>query len=324
MSTEPVTTEPVDAVSVERWGAERLADLTALCAAALPDERVTEDDLEALCFAPDGHDPTGPMGVTAVWGTADGKGAIVASVRRTDGADAPPTGYVQLLVVDPSRRRRGIARRLVAEVEDWARGHGATAVQAGGAAPVYLFTGVDSRWMDAVCCFEGLGYGRTAVELDMFCPTRMTQRRPVPAGVVIDRVVDDADLRDLVEWSDRFWPWWTTEFARAASAATVVVARAADPSGRGEVIGAAAHSVGRLGVVGPVAVDPGRFKGGIGAALMAAVLSELSVAGVQRAEIAWVSTVRFYARACGAKVGRASQVLRRALPEAPPAVASPS
>lgn len=292
------------------WGPDRLGDLTGLCAAALPDEHLSPDDLESLAWAPDVRDEHGPLGESRVWGMPDGTGAVVASLRHHGGAGSAPTAYVQLLVVHPARRRRGIARALVGAVEQWAGERGASAVQVGGAAPLYLFTGVDSRWTDAVCCFEALGYRRTAVELDLACPTR-TRRAPVPAGVVVEPVVSDRDLAELVEWADRCWPAWTAELRRAGAAGTAVLARDVDAS---EVVGAAAHSVGRLGVVGPVAVDPRVHGVGIGAALMSELLAQLSVAGVQRAEIAWVSTVRFYVRTCGATVLRASQVLRRDLP----------
>jgi hypothetical protein len=60
-------------------------------------------------------------------------------------------------------------------------------------------------------------------------------------------------------------------------------------------------------------VDPSRHGGGVGALLMAAVLSDLSAAGLRTAEIAWTSTVRFYRQVCDARVGRASVVLRRDL-----------
>jgi mycothiol synthase len=243
------------------------------------------------------------------------------SFRRPDGPGTAPTAFVQLLVVHPARRRRGIARRLLAEVERRAVEQGASAVQIGAAPPLYLYTGVDTRWTEALCCFEALGYSRVAMELDLVCSTRPA-RAATPRGVSIARVGSDAEVSDLAEWSQRCWPAWTTEFVRAAEAGTAVLAR----SGSGAVVGAAAHSVSRLGVVGPVAVEPGSLNGGIGSALMSAVLADLSVAGLQRAEIAWVSTVRFYVNSCGARVNRTSQVLRRpaAVPEPPVQIASAS
>jgi GNAT superfamily N-acetyltransferase len=298
---------PEDAAPVTTWGPAGLHDLVDLARAALPGEPLTPDDLESLCFGPTLH------GATTVLATADGHAAAVVSL----GSEA--RAHLQLLVVHPSRRRRGLARRLVHEAERWAATRGATQLVVGAGAPVYLFTGVDSTWTEALCCFEALGYRREAVELDLVCPTRPSTRTPVPEGVVLERVGDDARAAALAAWSERLWPQWSAELERAAAAGTAVVAR---EGADGPILGAAAHSVGRLGVIGPVAVDPARHGGGVGAALVAAVLADLSAAGLDRAEIAWVSTVRFYVRACGARVGRTSVVLVRDLADLAVAVAS--
>ena len=76
-----------------------------------------------------------------------------------------------------AQRARGVAE-VVGGAERWAAAQGATALVVGAAAPVYLFTGVDSTWTEALCCFESLGYERVAVELDLVCPTRPSTRPP--------------------------------------------------------------------------------------------------------------------------------------------------
>ena len=281
---------------VESWGADRLDDLVELVGVALPGEAVSADDLDSLRIAPG----------TEVLGVGSGHGAVVLSCAPSGSA------HVQLLVVHPARRRRGLARQLVDAAQRWAAERGASRLVVGAGAPVYLFTGIDSTWTEALCCFEALGYERVGVELDLVCPTRPPHRPVVPPGVSVERVTSDEEVAALVAWSQRTWPGWTAELERAAQAGTVVVARS-----EGAVVGAAAHSVGRLGVIGPVAVDPLRQGGGVGAAMMAAVLADLSTAGLDRAEIAWVSNVRFYARACGARVGRASVVMARDLAPRP-------
>ena len=296
------------------WGAAELERLVRLCAAALPDESLTADDLETVgllgpaggqvelvgCSGPDGQD----------------LGAAIVSVVDPEMTDV---AQLQLLVVHPAARRRGVARSLVDAAEGWARERGAAALVVGAGAPTYLFTGVDTRWTDALCCFEALGFRRTGVELDLVCPTSPSGRNasaeartPETSGVsvVVQAVRDDADAAGLQQMVVAHHPQWTPEFAAAAAAGTVVLAR---EDGGGRVLGAAAHSVNRVGVIGPVAVAPDVQGAGVGRRLMEAVLAELSTAGFRQAEIAWVSTVRFYVRTCGARVGRSSVVLRRDL-----------
>lgn len=301
---------------VERWGPERFEDLLALCAAALPDEVLALDDLEAV-LAPhgEGTSDTEPAPVVMVLVEGD---APVAAAAATLGPEAGgPSAHLQLLVVHPARRRRGHARRLVGELERWAVAHGSPVLVVGAGAPFYLFTGVDSRWTDALCCFEALGYLRVGAELDLRCPTvtprsvRDARPRASQVAVAVGHVVEPPDVEELQEWVASTFPHWSPELARAARVGTALLAR----DEHGGIVGAAAHSVSRMGVVGPVAVDPSAQRSGVGAALMDAVLTDLATAGLSEAEIAWTSTVRFYARVCGARVGRTSLVLRRDLVE---------
>lgn len=306
---------------LRRATAADLPGLVGLCNASLTHAEVVSDDLEALLFAepapasfvidqtdavafvvdsPDGREPIGMIGVT------------LASVF------GEPSAHLQVLAVAPGARRRGIARVLVDAAEEWAIERGAATLTVGGGAPFYLFTGVDSRWTDALCAFEALGYERVDAELDLVCPTRRKAARTAAHGtaasttsaVTVAAVRDTDTAAALAEFATTHWPLWAAEFDRAGAAGTVFVAT--DPTS-GAVLGAAAHSVGRLGVIGPVAVDPNTQGRGVGSALMAAVCSELSVAGLDEAEIAWTSTVRFYSLACGATVGRSSLLLRREL-----------
>lgn len=312
-------------------GVHDLARVLELCALALPDEALTLDDLEAVTVptvdphagAPQDDDVADAADEAlvrcidvAAWGVDLGgalAGVAVASLTDVVGVR---TAHLQLLAVHPARRRRHTGGRLVAEFERWARDRGAGELVIGAGAPFYLFTGVDSRWTDALCCFEALGYRRAETELDLVCattppagpaagrPTQPTGRHPVQ----LCHVGDDEAAATLRAWVRRHYPHWQAEFERAAQQGTVVLA----VDGEGSLVGAAAHSVTRTGVIGPVAVEPGVQRSGVGVQLMRAVLAELSAAGLRQAEIAWTSTVRFYARACGARVGRASVVLRKA------------
>ena len=302
---------------IVEWDHSRAGELVALCAAALPEESIGIDDVEAVCFR---GSPTSPEDILQVvdvvtLATGSGTGAVTLSVT---GVGEHRSAHVQLLVVHPARRGRGIATALVRAAEQWATERGLGELTVGGAAPFYLFTGIDSRWTAAVCLFESLGYERTGTELDLSCatrgstPSRSSPSHPPSTEVVVQHVDDDERAAALMAMVQRDWPLWSAEFRRAADAGTVVIAR---DGAEGPVLGAAAHSVSRLGVIGPVAVDPTAHGRGIGSELMSVVLADLSVAGLRTAEIAWTSTVRFYAKACGATIARTSLLMRRTLGE---------
>lgn len=292
---------------IERWAPGRLADLAGLCAVALPDERLLPEDLEACCFDDPVADPDGGrVGPSITLGIdgPDGRplAAVAVAFRRGGGL---ATAHLQLLVVHPDARGRGLGRALVEAAEREAADRGAARVCVGAAAPFYLFTGVDTRWTDALCCFERLGYERSGVELDLVCPTRLPPADG-PPGLALVPVRSDAEAGEVIGFAERCYPHWRAEFAKAAAAGTAVLARR-----DGATVGAAAHSVNRFGVVGPVGVDPDLHAQGVGAALVRALLADLAVAGCEQAEIAWTSTVRFYARCCRARVLRASLQLGR-------------
>lgn len=308
----------VAACAVERYGRDRLDQIVEVVAAAFPGESILADDLERVCFDDVAtsvrlaHDSTVIMstGETAVFGCSDGKGIIVATTRSLDNWRRV---VVQLLAVDPGSQRNGRGRELMAAVEDWARSLGVTNIEIGGAAPFYLFTGVDTRWVGAQCFFEGLGYTRTAVELDLVCSTAGSTLTTAP-GIAVERALSDEQVNELVEFCEAFYPQWAPEFLRGVDHGTVVMAREVNEDGTtGPVIGAAAHSVNRLGVIGPVGVAPTVQRGGTGASMMTVLLGDLRAADVATAEIAWTSTVRFYQRCCNATVGRSVQLYARTL-----------
>ncbi len=241
------------------WEPDRAGELAVLWSAAMPNDPIGVDDVEAVCF---GHGLTSPDDVlqvvdAATIATASGSGAVTVTVT---GVGEHRSAHLQLLVVHPGRRSRGIGRVLVAAAEQWVRDRGIDELTVGGAAPFYLFTGIDSRWTPAICLFESLGYERSGAELDLSCATRGSAARRAGTGadaVVVESVDDDERAAALMAMVERDWPLWSAEFRRAAEAGTVSIAR--DGEG-GAVLGAAAHSVSRFGVVGPVRGRAGRSR----------------------------------------------------------------
>ena len=271
---------------MEPWGPARVDDLAALVGAAMPGEALTAEELLACCW----DDPA-----AAVLGDDDGYGAV-GVVTRTVGDAA--VGFVVVLAVAPVAQGEGRGRRLLDAAVAWSADRGCREVHAGGSAPFYLWPGVDTRWTRGLCLFESAGFERVGAEVNMSCVS--TFRAAPPPGVVVDRVVADADAEAVHAFCVAHFPHWVPEVARGIEQGGCFFGRADGA----EVIGFACHGVNRAGWLGPMGTDPGRRRAGVGAALLSAVCADVAAGGRLDVEIAWVGPVGFYARSAGAAVSR--------------------
>ena len=279
---------------MDAWERSRAGDLAALAAAAVPDEHLTADELEACCWD--------TVGVAAVLALPGGEGAVAVGVDDGGGTLDEPVGMVRFLAVAPEARREGRGRRLVEAAHEWAFSHGVRRVVAGGLGPFYLWPGIDVASTPALCLAEAVGYRPVGAALNMTCTTGF--RAHVPPGVAVRRVLEDGDVAAVTAFCEQVFadrPAWRHEVARGIEHGACL---AALDTGSGETVGFACHSVNRAGWFGPTGTDP-RVRGrGVGAALLSAACVDLAVAGFRSAEIAWIGPVGFYARTAGATVSR--------------------
>src|SRR3954453_2048044 len=164
-------------MAIERWTDDpaRAADVAVVCDAALPGENLTEDDLAACLWDGGAGDPF------VVFGASDGSGVAAGVVHAVGGGGRRRVGFVQLVAVTPDARRQGLGGSLVDAVSAWAFDEqGCEAVAVGGAAPFYLWPGVDVQATAALCLFESLGFAPRGCEVNMAFPTR--HRAAPPAG----------------------------------------------------------------------------------------------------------------------------------------------
>jgi mycothiol synthase len=252
--------------------------LAALCADAMPEERLTRDELEYLCF-----------GATDEI-VGDEHGAAVLQLQEFGQFRAV---WLTLTVVHPSVQSKGRGKELVHAVMDRARDLGAGQVLLASAIPRYLWPGVDVTNTRAGMLLESCGFERDWVGTNMGIDTRF--RRDPPPGIVVERETGTG----AHDFAADAYPHWIPELDRAVELGTAFAARNA----QGETIGFGCHSVNRLGWIGPMATDPTRQHGGVGSAVVAAVCADLEARGCATGEISWVSNLRFYGK-CGASVSR--------------------
>jgi mycothiol synthase len=276
-----------------RWGPDRAGDLAGLWNRSVPDEPLGVDELTGVCFDNPG----------LVLATADGDGVVAAGMRTSDLGVA--TGYLRLVVVDPSRRGQGLGSQLLVAAESWLAGQGATSVVLAGEAPLYLWPGVDATDVATQALVLSADYDPVDSAVNMALPS--TFRAPVPDGVAVVRLVDDADVAAVRALVEQHWPQWLAEFDLAVDGASAHGAFAG-----GDAVGFVAHSVSRVGWLGPMGTDPQRRHGGVGAALVSAVATDVMVAGLPTVEVCWAGPVGFYAK-LGATVSRSFRLFIKVL-----------
>jgi mycothiol synthase len=264
------------------------AELAELLHAALPDEGLTAADLLTCC---------GGAGSVVL---GDGDAAAVVNVTRYGDL---AVAWILLLAVVPERQRHGRARALVDEAADYAREQGAIELHLGNAIPRYVWPGVDFRFTAALSLFEACGFESYGDTFNMSIPT--AYRAPAPAGVTVERERGKGSLG----LARAHFPHWEDEVTRAVEHGVCFAARDAD----GATLGFGCHSVNRHALIGPMATDPTRQRGGIGNAVLGALCGDIArTHGVAETDVSWVGPVGFYAKA-GAHVSRVFRLAKLTL-----------
>jgi mycothiol synthase len=263
-------------------GPEHLPSIAALCRRSMRDAPA-EHDLEASLFTP-GFPVT-------VRGEPD-TGVVASCVR--DGA-----GYLRLLVVDPSTRRRGLGDALLAAAEDDLAD--VPSITVGADAPDYLFPGVEIDQIEMLALLERRRYDRGEANINM--TVDLATLPPEPTEPYVARPDERGELE---AWTATHWPFWSTEVLRCADRARLMVSR--DEEG---IAAVCCWDGARTGWVGPVAVRPSTIGQGRGRSVLVAALHRLRAAGSSRAEIGWVGPIRPYADTVAARVHRVFFVYRK-------------
>lgn len=258
----------------------------------------------------------------AGWDEGTGSSGRVVRIRRVAVAEEEVLGlligtvwaeqaFLDLLVVSPRARRRGLGQALLRDWEGIARSLGGRDLQIGGNLLGYAWPGVDIRYTAAICLLLRNGYVRNDIAYNMDLPisseiapraTDINHLRQL--GITLRRGRLDTDGESLPTHARTTWsPAWGREVAIALrrQPATVFVACRDEA-----IVGFAAYGVYRPSLYGPIATDPALQGLGVGHALSRMCLLDMVRAGLSAAEIGWVaeSAIPFYSTTVGARLGR--------------------
>jgi len=246
-----------------------------------------------------------PIGVVSM----DGErlaGAALASIGHKD----PTAAHLDLLLVDPEYRRRGIARGLLTELEQVLKVRGMTSVSVKGNAPDYAWPGVDVRYTAAICALRAAGYEHDRTAWNMTAPLPVPEKNLKETKDVEVRRALEEDLDSLRAMVSGEWGTaWTTEVERAVMGAGGVHVAFRE----GQPIAFAAWGACRPSWFGPMGTLPAAAGLGLGSVLLRRCLEDQAALGMASAQIGWVGPVRFYSNAVGAYIDRVFFLFSKAL-----------
>jgi mycothiol synthase len=231
-------------------------------------------------------------------------GACVGSVsRHGNRGDA----HLDLIVVAPTRRRSGVARTLLAELEARLLRDGCTRLRIEGNAPSYAWSGVDVHYTPALCFVERAGFRRGLCAVNMtveltadVLDTAADEARLDTCGVAIRRATE-ADTPSVQALSSRWRKRWVEQLCLALRdpRGAVFLAEA-----EGQCVGFCAYGVNRRHELGPLGVDEEVRRLGIGAALLKRCCARQRQQGLQRAELQWAGPLPYFADVLNAQISR--------------------
>lgn len=251
----------------------------------------------------------------AVVATDDGEpvGCALGSLRGE-------RGHVNLLVVVPGARRRGLGRALLQALEQRLESAGAQQIFVGGASPRFAWAGVDVRYSAAGFLLESAGYVKAIQPVNMTVDLAEAGSwlsevgsEATPEGVTLRPLRED-DRAAVTPWLASFGGTWLEETLATLDrpGARCHLAVRDDGTPDAAYLGFACYGVNRADWFGPMGTDEASRGLGIGSVLLRRCLADLCAAGHDSAQIAWVGPTKFYAKVVDAYIDRVFWIYRKA------------
>jgi GNAT superfamily N-acetyltransferase len=214
---------------------------------------------------------------------------------------------LKMIAVDPEYRGRGIATRMLADIEAGVGARGVDRIVVSDGWPLYFFGGVPYRRTEALVFFHRRGYESTQHDFHLETPLVHNDRidlpdPPLPGDIAVRRARPE-DRGAALTAIDRM-------FAKAWVFETELAFRAPEPTAYlawrgGEVVGFADYDATNFGMFGPTGVDESLRGRKVGAILLRRCLCDMRALGYPYALIPTnLERLNFYNRECGAVVGR--------------------
>lgn len=221
-------------------------------------------------------------------------------------------GYVKMMAVLPTFRRRGWGGALLARLEQQLARQGATALRVWDCHPNYLQPGQDVRYTEGILFLAKHGFEKFGETYNLVCD--LSQDLPGETHPSLEvRRAQAADREAIFELVDEQFPIWRAE---------VTAMLANDPISlhlglaAGKVVGFSGYDGNNRGTgwFGPMGTHPHQRGSGLGRILLRRCLQDMKSQGQRTAVIPWVGPYGFYAQHCGARIDRVFWRYEKTLP----------
>jgi len=279
-------------------------DVTTLCGLCLTYHPITNETMQRCTFRDPNFDPK-----FALVAVEDEKpiGFMFGARRVKYPMEhvGEPKAWIKIFCVHPQYRRRGIATKLLNQLEELMKAEGRKELRVADFAGWHFFPGVDIRYEDAIDFLLAKGFKKDGETVDYLIdlisftvPRRIIRLEKM---LIDERIVfrkpSFAEKSKVQEWIEgRFGKFWTYEVGEAFRAPTpkVWVAEKGD-----EILGFSAYSALERYWFGPIGVSDQIKHKGLGTVLLFKTLDSMREEGCSTACIPWTGHLFFYTQVPG-------------------------
>ena len=218
-------------------------------------------------------------------------------------------GYVKLMAVQESHRRKGIARSMYELLEKELRSRKVDVMRLGDVPMNYFMPGIDPRYTPALCFAMRMGFNRfmDTSNLTVNLSFREWMDDEKIKALQLDNIevsraaIEDKD--ELMNFVAEEWKLWQFELEMAYKWNLIAIHIA---KLNGKIKAFSAHSANNKGLpwFGPMGTHPDLRGKGVGKVLLYRCLEDLKNIGFKTAIIPWVGPIDFYSHHAGAVVER--------------------
>jgi mycothiol synthase len=218
-------------------------------------------------------------------------------------------GFIKLMAVEKTHRRKGIASHLYKFLESKLQKEKVEVIRIYDVPLNYFMPGIDPRYTEGVCFAQKLGFKQFDEAINMTVnldyedwETKQQEFQLNSRGIIIDRPSKN-DVDDVLKFVKTHWELWQHEVKMAFDddEPTIHVAWQ-----NGEIKAFSAYEANNRGMgwFGPMGTHPDLRGMGIGSILLKRCLRDMKGMGYRKAIIPWVGPIAFYAHHAGARIER--------------------